>query len=180
MKQQLFKLTMLLAAVLLSGCGYRLCNPCIAWPENVAQVFVSSSDPSSTVYRELQRNLASQGLEVTPSEAAADVVFVLLRESQEQRLLAVGNGNEPAEYELIYKVSYRIDQRNLEPSGLPFLLGPVKVVESRRAQVFNSAAVLAVEREALSLYDEMARYLANQISRSALGQLSGQPVSEQP
>jgi outer membrane lipopolysaccharide assembly protein LptE/RlpB len=174
------KFSLLLLVLLLSSCGYRLCNPCVAWPDDVNKVFVATDTPSSPVYAYLKDNLEFQNLVLVADESSADVVFLLLSESRDKRLLAVGNGNEPAEYELIYRVSYRIDERNREPVAsesepvLPFVLGEVKKVESRRAQVFNPAAVLAVEQEAESLYDEMAQYLANQITRSAVGQLSEQ------
>lgn len=174
------KFSLLLLVVSLTSCGYRLCNPCVAWPENVNKVFVATDTPSSPVYAYLKDNLEFQSLVLVADERSADVVFLLLSESRDKRLLAVGNGNEPAEYELIYRVSYRIDERNREASAsesepvLPFTLGEVKKVESRRAQLFNPAAVLAVEQEAESLYDEMAQYLANQITRSAVGQLSEQ------
>lgn len=186
------RLFLMLVVLGLSSCGYRLCNPCAAWPDDVQQVYVSTSEPSSPVYGYLRENLRTQSLDLVESETHADAVFVLLRESQSKRLLAVGNGNEPAEYELIYKVDFRIDRKNhqsgegrpvtggaADPSdsaskigALPFVLGKAQSVESRRAQVFNPAAVLAVEQEAQSLYDEMARYLANQITRVAVGQVS--------
>lgn len=179
--------------LLLNACGYRLCNPCVAWPEDVNNIYVSTNKPSSAVYAYLQENLQAQGLSTSDTEAGADAVFVLLNESKDKRLLAVADGNEPAEYELIYRVSYRVDKRNTQTSAagrpvvggevqdggnpsrigaLPFVLGTVNVAESRRAQVFNPDAVLAVEAEAQSLYDEMAQYLANQITRAAVGQLS--------
>lgn len=196
MHKQFAKFAFLCVSVLLlHACGYRLCNPCVAWPDSVKNVYVATNKPSSPVYAHLRENLRLQGLNVVKSETDADVVFVLLNESQDRRLLAVGSGNEPAEYELIYRVSYRVDRSNNQPAGagrpvtggaaddpqsasrigaLPFVLGAVNTVESRRAQVFNPAAVLAVEAEARSLYDEMARYLANQITRAAVGQLSGE------
>lgn len=171
--------------LLMSGCGYSLCNPCIAWPESVRTVEVVTGDPASPVLQQLQENIRIQGLRLVGNEEAADVVFVLLNENRQQRLLAVGTGNEPAEYELIYQVAYRIDRRNpaYEESKrenldaddkpvLPYLLGKSQTVESRRAQVFNPQAVLAVEVEAESLYEQMARYLANQITRSAVTVLS--------
>lgn len=172
--------SLLLGLLLLSSCGYRLCNPCVAWPDDVQQVYVSTNQPNSPVYGYLQDNLQQQNLRLVESEFQADAIFVLLGETQSKRLLAVANGNEPAEYELIYRVSYRVDRKNNRPQStddsaiaMPFVLGKADVVESRRAQVFNPAAVLAVEREAESLYDEMARYIANQITRKAVGQLSG-------
>jgi|GEM_PF-3565035 len=170
--------------LLLTSCGYRLCNPCIAWPDNVSSVEVVTADPASPVLAQLRENIRIQGLRLVENGGDADVVFVLLDEQRQQRLLAVGTGNEPAEYELIYRVAYRVDRRNPayadiaagatgEPVGdeqavLPFLLSKVQSVESRRAQVFNPQAVLAVEVEAESLYNEMAQYLANQITRSAV------------
>lgn len=174
------KISVLLLAMLLSSCGYRLCNPCVAWPDDVNKVFVATGTPSSPVYAYLKNNLEMQNLVLVNDQNSADVLFVLLNENRDKRLLAVANDNEPAEYELIYSVSYRVDERNRETQPtesepvLLFSLGSAKTVESRRAQVFNPAAVLAVEREAESLYDEMAQYLANQITRSAVGQLSEQ------
>lgn len=166
--------------LLLSGCGYQLCNPCIAWPDNIRTVEIVTGDPSSPVLEQLRENVRIQGLRLVDHDDAADVVFVVLSENRQKRLLAVGTGNEPAEYELIYQVGYRVDRRNPQYSEaeasnktlLPYLLGRANNVESRRAQVFNPQAVLAVEVEAESLYNEMARYLANQITRSAVTELN--------
>jgi outer membrane lipopolysaccharide assembly protein LptE/RlpB len=172
------KFSLLLLVVSLTSCGYRLCNPCVAWPDSVKRVLVTTDTPSSPVYAYLKDNLSQQSLVLVSDETLADAVFVLLSEKRDRRLLAVGNGNEPAEYELIYHVRYRIDARRDQTEvaesehQTPFSLGDSKEVESRRAQVFNPDAVLAVEREAESLYDEMAQYLANQITRSAVGQLT--------
>lgn len=168
--------------LLLTSCGYRLCNPCIAWPDNVKSVEVVTADPASPVLAQLRDNLRIQGLRLVENGGDADAVFVLLNENRQKRLLAVGTGNEPAEYELIYQVAYRVDRRNPDYDGnvsrstsdrdeqpvLPYLLSKTQTVESRRAQVFNPQAVLAVEVEAESLYQEMAQYLANQITRSAV------------
>lgn len=180
-----------LAAILLllSSCGYQLCNPCIAWPDNFRTVEIVTGDPASPVLEQLRENVRIQGLSLVTNDDSADAVFVLLSEDRQKRLLAVGTGNEPAEYELIYRVTYRIDRRNpaysehqsSEQNVLPYLLGSSKAIESRRAQVFNPQAVLAVEVEAESLYREMARYLANQITRSAvteLNQASGQSAAQ--
>lgn len=189
MRQTLSKFIVISAvALLLSSCGYRLCNPCVAWPDNVKRVYLSTNDPGTPVYQALQRRLENQSMQLATTETTADVVIVLLSESQDKRLLAVASGNQPAEYELIYKVRYRVDQENKQPKSgqpvsggegsnsrigaLPFLIGSLNEAESRRAQVFNADAVLAVEQEARELYKEMAEYLANQITRTAISQLN--------
>jgi len=109
---------------------------------------------------ELQRNLAaaSDRTRVVAKPAEADAVLSILNEAQEKVILSLNTQGRVREYQLRYRVDYRV----WSPKGVDFV--PPTVVVLRRDITFNDQ-VLAKETEEMQLYREMRADMVQQILR---------------
>lgn len=109
---------------------------------------------------ELRRNLAaaSGGTRVVESPAGADAVLSILSEQQEKVILSLNTQGRVREYQLRYRVMYRVSS----PKGVDFV--PPTAALLTRDITFNDQ-VLAKEAEEAQLYREMRADLVQQIIR---------------
>jgi LPS-assembly lipoprotein len=109
---------------------------------------------------ELKRNIAAANEQVKLVEniADADAVLSILSEAQEKVILSLNTQGRVREYQLRYRVVYRV----ASPKGADFI-APTAVVLTRDI-TFNDQ-VLAKETEEAQLYREMRSDLVQQIVR---------------
>jgi LPS-assembly lipoprotein len=153
----------LLALCAMAGCGFKL-RGVQTFP------FDSISVPLNTPLGfELKRNIAaaSEQTKLVDSVTEADAVLSILSEAQEKVILSLNTQGRVREYQLRYRVVYRV----ASPKGADFI--PPTTVLLTRDITFNDQ-VLAKETEEVQLYREMRSDLVQQIVRR-LGK--AQPVS---
>lgn len=109
---------------------------------------------------ELQRNLAaaSDRTRVVAKPADADAVLAILREAQEKVILSLSTQGRVREYQLRYRVDYRVSNAK----GEDYV--PPTTVVLRRDITYNDQ-VLAKEAEEQQLYREMRADMVQQILR---------------
>ena len=144
----------LLLASLLAGCGFKLRGQQEFPFETIAVPGVS------TLNLDLRRNIAAANEKtiVTQQVTGADAVLTVLAEQQEKVILSLNTQGRVREFQLRYRVSYRVSS----PKGLDFV-PPTSVVLTRDI-TFNDQ-VLAKETEEGQLYSEMRSDMVQQIIR---------------
>lgn len=96
-------------------------------------------------------------LATSPAEAAA--VLQVVNEGREKRILSLSGAGRVREYELLYRVSFRLLDRNKQE------LLPTRQVELRRDMTYDDTQVLAKQAEETLLYNDMQGDAAQQIIR---------------
>ena len=159
----------ILAALLLSGCGFHLrgSGPGASLPFKA--VYVQASD-ASPVSNDLRRYIASGGTKVAADPKSADALIAILSEGREKQILTLNSQGRVREYTLLSKLTFQVkDAANRE------LMPPTEVV-ARRVLSFNESQVLAKENEESALFRDMQSDLIQQMLRRVAALKSqGQP-----
>jgi LPS-assembly lipoprotein len=147
-------LLVLLLASFLAGCGFKLRGQ-QEFP------FETISVPGvSPLTLDLRRNIAAANERTTVIQevTGADAVLTVLAEQQEKVIIALNTQGRVTEYQLRYRVAYRVSS----PKGLDYI--PPTAVVLTRDITFNNQ-VLAKETEEGQLYTEMRADMVQQIIR---------------
>jgi LPS-assembly lipoprotein len=145
---------LVLATLTAAGCGFQLRGQ-QSFP------FETINVPTNTPLGiELQRNIvsASERTKLVPSAAEAEAVLTVLTEQQEKVILSLNTQGRVREYQLRYRVVYRV----ASPKGADYV--PPTAVVLTRDITFNDQ-VLAKEAEEAQLYREMRSDMVQQIMR---------------
>lgn len=145
----------LFAAVsLLAGCGFHL-RGAVTLPFSSLYVNV----PETLQFgHELKRALRANDVRLVddPKEAAA--TLSIMNELRERHILSLGGQGRVREYQLRYRVSYRL-------SGIKGVITPPTEIVLKRDISFNDAEVLAKEAEEQLLYRDMQLDAVQQLLR---------------
>lgn len=159
--------------VVLEGCGFRL-RGAGGELEQVPPVFVRGEDPAAL---ELRQFLRTGGVEVVDRISRARLVLDIEDAARERRVLSVGSRGRVQEYELVYRLQYRGEDREGRT-----VLDPQAVVETRDFS-FDETDVVAKSNEEDFLFREMQRSAVMQIMRRLqvvdFSSISASPVPEQ-
>jgi LPS-assembly lipoprotein len=154
-----FRTALLLLALgaLLVSCGFRL-RGTAALPFD--SVYVQAA-PASPLATELKRMVAAQtGTRIARSAAEAQVVLHILNEAREKRILALSGGGRVREFELRYRVTYRLTDSSSVIEHIP-----MSEIVLRRDFTYSDAEALAKESEEALLYRDMQSDAVNQLVR---------------
>jgi LPS-assembly lipoprotein len=149
----------LIAAVLLSACGFQLrgSNGRNAIPFNT--VFVGFPE-NSPVGAELKRYLrAGDHTTIVSDPKAAEADIELLSETRNKVVLTLNSQGRVREYSLLYSVNFRVKNNQGQD-----LLGPTQIA-LKRDITFNESQVMAKEKEEEMLYRDMQSDAVQQILR---------------
>jgi outer membrane lipopolysaccharide assembly protein LptE/RlpB len=146
------------------GCGWHL-QGSARMPASMTTVHIDTQDRYSDFYRELRTSLLAAGAQLTaqsevqpPTQTAAPAVIHIKKDETNQRLSSVSTNNRPEQYEVYYRVVYSVDVGGVEKiSDQP--------LELTANYSYDTTAVLAKQREQLSIQQGLARELAGQVLR---------------
>ncbi len=145
-----------LGAMILCACGFQLRGPAVI-PFNTIRV---EAEGHSEIGQELERAIrASKKTEIVVPPKVAEAVLKIIGEGQEKYILALSSGGRVREFELRYRVFYRLtnaDGADLTPAGEILL---------RRDMSFDDTQVLAKEAEEALLFRDMKSDAVRQIMR---------------
>lgn len=164
------KLLLLLMVCVPLSCGFHL-RGAIDLPSYITPLYVEHYGPDNTLSREL-RNLLSQSAASSLAEsrdiAAAELEIISAQ--TRQRVVAVDNRGRVRQYELSYRVSYRVTLK--QSSADAIASENIRVVNLKRDLLFDPDSVLAIGHEQQRLYDDMRKDAASMILRQlkAMGQ----------
>ena len=157
---------MILAAALVSACGFRLRGSTAATlPEDFRQIYVEAPVEISD---ELAIFLERGGATVSKSRTEADAVIKVQSEDYQQRVVAVdATTGKAREFELIYTLTFSVRMKNGDMLVLP------EDMTIRRVFVFDPTAVIGATQNVEALRADMRRDAAGRMIRltaAALGQ----------
>ena len=149
-------LTGLILTLLLAACGFQL--------RGVANLPFESlyvdGGGNPALAAEVSRAIRS-GTQTKLTDKADDAQAVLQVQgaAREKRILALSGAGRVREYELIYRVGFRL----MDKEGRDLI--PTQPIEMRRAMLYDDALVLAKEQEEALLYRDMQNDMLGQLMR---------------
>ena len=147
----------LLAAALLSGCGFHLTGSG-SLPEDTRKIYIVTSDEVTPFAVELRRAIERSGGTMAPSSKDAELVVRIQKDRGGRRVLSVSARNTPQEYEVYYSVEYSVDRAGRE-------VLETQPLEMTRNLSFDQTQLLAKDREETIIREAMARDLAMLVTR---------------
>lgn len=147
---------LLLAALLLSGCGFHLRG---AADLPFKSLYVQAP-PTSLFGTQLKRVIGSSSkTDVVAEPKAAEAILQLLDERREKEILSLSGAGRVREFQLRYRVRYRVvDQKQRE-------LVPTSEIVLRRDFSFNDEEALSKESEEALLFRDMQTDAVQQLLR---------------
>ncbi len=149
-------IAILLIAMSLSSCGFQLRGQATL---PYKTLFIESTGYSQFA-TDLERAVrAGSGTTVVSSRDEAEAILKIVGEFQENRILSLSAGGRVREFELHYKVAYRLTNRagaDLEKPGQ---------IDLHRDMTYDDTEVLAKESEQLLLYRDMKADAVRQMLR---------------
>jgi LPS-assembly lipoprotein len=158
----LSRAAILVALVLLAGCGFQLQGQLVT-PPGMERTYIDTVERNSQFHRELRRQLLAADVEIVDSPEQATAVFAITVDNTGQRVLSVSARNVPTEYQVYYTIAYSL------VSGEQTLLAPRDVTVTRD-YTWDETLVLGKAREEDLLREAIVRDLV----RTVLKQISSQ------
>jgi LPS-assembly lipoprotein len=149
-------LILLAATLLVAACGFQLRG---AATLPFTSIYVQAA-PTSQLATQLKRAvLAGGGTRIAERPEQAEVVLHILSELQEKQILSLTGGGRVSEYQLRYRVSFRLtDSKNREHI-------PASEITLRRDYSYNDSQALGAESEEALLYRDMRGDAVSQLVR---------------
>jgi len=147
----------LLFATILSSCGFQLRGQA-AIPYKT--LFIETTGGYSQFASDLERAIRSGSqTKVVTDRSEAEAVLKIISEVQENRILSLSSGGKVREFELRYRVAYRLTDR----AGAD--LAHSDTIDLHRDMTYDDTEVLAKESEQLLLYRDMKADAVQQMLR---------------
>ncbi|MEI6318240.1 MAG: LPS assembly lipoprotein LptE [Pseudomonadota bacterium] len=139
-----------------AGCGFRLRGSA-----NIPfETMVLQGADNTSFAVELKRSiLANRNVRIVDDPKQAQAILQIAGISQERRILSLSGAGRVREFQLIYRVSYRVH----DGKGREFI--PPGEVVLRRDITFNDSQVLAKEQEEILLVRDMQSDAVQQLIR---------------
>ena len=152
----MLRFVLFLLALALSGCGFQLRGTADLPFKTI--YMLPANQPG--VALDLRRNIqAGTRTTVVDDPKGAEAVLEFSQESREKTILSLAANGRVREFELQYRVSFRVHDNK----GGEFV--PSNTVLLKRAVTFNDTDILAKEREDEQIYRSMEFDMVQQIMR---------------
>ncbi|MGH8729325.1 MAG: LPS assembly lipoprotein LptE [Burkholderiales bacterium] len=145
----------LLATICVASCGFHL-RGAADLPFQTLLITGAASDFRDELRRVIE---ARSDTSVLPTEEGAQATLQIISEEREKSILALSGAGRVREFELRYRVSYRV--LNAEKREI----GPVGEILLRRDFTYDDSQALAKEAEEAELYRDMQSDAVHQILR---------------
>lgn len=159
MKQTITRsLTVLTLAFLMAACGFHL--------RGVADLAFNKLyiKGSSSISKDLISSLKTNGVSIVKEAEEAEMMLELMSDGQEKRILSLGGSGSVREFELFYRVKFRVRDASSE------LWGPEQMIEARRDFSYLDTELLAKSYEEAQLYEDMRRDATRELMRRLVAQ----------
>ncbi len=156
MRPALRMISLLLAAALLTACGFHLRGQ-EGMPFDT--LYLDAANPDTLFIADLRRNLEANQVKLVNSAEQADVVLNIVSEIPEKQILTLGGSGRVNEFQLRYRISlraYDLKRRDWIPA---------EEMTLRRDYVYDDTKILAKEAEEALLYQSMRSDMVQQIVR---------------
>ena len=146
----------LAATLLLAACGFQF-RGTATLPFNTLYVQAAASSQFASQLKRAVRSGSSTRLTERPEQA--EVILQIMAELQEKQILSLGGGGRVSEYQLRYRISFRLtDGKNREHI-------PASEIVLRRDYSFSDDQALSKESEEALLYRDMRNDAVSQLIR---------------
>jgi LPS-assembly lipoprotein len=142
--------------MLVSGCGFHLRGEVDVPFKNVYIQSAATSQFGTELRRVFER---SNTVELTDAASHAEVVVQILDEQQVQEILSISSAGSVNEYQLLYRVSYRITNNQMDE------MAPSDEIRVRRDLTFDDTQTLGKESEVQLLFRDMREDAVQQLMR---------------
>lgn len=151
-----FRHALLLTVTLaLAACGFHMRG----LTELSFETLYIEQSGANSIEKELKRNLTTNGVKIVGTPEQAELQVNLMGESTQKRILSLSGSGKVREYELLYRVSFRVKE-TASPTW-----GEVQTVETRRDYTYDDSLLLAKEGEEARLYNDMRSDASREIMR---------------
>jgi LPS-assembly lipoprotein len=143
--------------LLAQSCGWQL-QGSARLPETMQSIHIQTDDAYSDFYRELRTQLLTAGARVESNANAAKAIVRVKEDTTGQRVASVSARNTPEQYQVFYAIEYSVD------------LNGAQAIEPQQVEVtanysYDATAVLAKQREQITMQKALARELAGMVMR---------------
>jgi LPS-assembly lipoprotein len=139
-RSDLLKSLMLLAVVLLAGCGFHL-RGSADLPPAMSVTFIKGVRPFGTLADDFSEALRLRGITVTDREANATAVLHIMQDSTDKQVLSVDINGNVLEYEIRQSIRFSVTTAD----GRPVVAEQSAALS--RDYIFSSTDVLGKQRE---------------------------------
>ncbi|WP_050477556.1 LPS assembly lipoprotein LptE [Herbaspirillum rhizosphaerae] len=146
---------MLLAAGMLSACGFHMRGPAQLPFKSIYLGFSGNSSLGT----ELKRYIRASGVQVTDSATEAEAILQVLADTREKKILSLNTNGQVREYSLYQRFSFLVKDQ----AG-KVLIAPASIV-LKRDITYDANQELAKQAEEALLYRDMQTDLVQQILR---------------
>ena len=153
------RMFVLMMTITLMACGFHLRGLADL---SFEKIYINNQ--SLTISRDLNVSLKSNGVKVVKEPEEAQILVDMMNEGTEKRILSLGGTGTVREFELFYRVSFRVKDASDE------LWGPPQMVEGRRDFSYLDTELLAKSYEEAQLYEDMRRDAVREILRRLVAQ----------
>ena len=138
----------------LMSCGFHLRG---AADMSFNSIFIQGS--TLTISKNLNKTLLNNGVAVLSSAENAEVLIEMVGEESEKRILSLSGRGVVNEFELFYRIHYRVKSATEE------LWSPVQTLEARRDFSYSDANLLAKQGEEKRLNENMQADVLSSLMR---------------
>jgi LPS-assembly lipoprotein len=166
----IFRLNHLLVvifALMLAACGFQMRGMADLAFHNL---YIQGSKLS--ISKSLRKTLEVNGVTIVTNPEKAELMLELMSESTEKKILSLSGGGLVREYEIFYRVNFRLRDPSNE------LWGPMQTIEGRRDYSYDDTQLLAKQSEEGRLYDDMRADAVRELLRRLIVQKPKAAVSE--
>lgn len=157
MKKIRHTVVLLLVAVLLGACGFRL-QTRVELPPEMQQTRLEIQSPYSRFARRLETLLEQNGAQIVESGEDA-AILEIPQNRMRKEILSIGDNARVREYLVRHSVQFRL----LDNQGNEII--PLQTFEQSRVYSFNEQDILAAEREDEFLRNDLSDSLARMVVR---------------
>lgn len=148
------RILILASLLVLTACGFELRGTADLAFKNL---YMQGSNLS--IKKDLVKTLKVNGVTVVEDEQKAELFMEMLSEQREQNILSLSGGGVVREFELVYRVNFRLRGPESETWG------PVQSVEGRRDYSYDDTQLLAKQFEEQRLFEDMRQDAVREIMR---------------
>jgi len=149
----------LICALAFSACGFQMRGLANLSFKNL---YIQGRNLSIT--KELKKSLAVNGVTVVTDPQKADLMLELMSEESDKKILSLSGGGKVKEYELTYRVNFRMRDPSSE------LWGEMQTIEKRRDFSYDDSELLAKQFEETRLFEDMKSYAVQELMRKLVVQ----------
>jgi LPS-assembly lipoprotein len=150
--------TIFIMTLVLAACGFHL--------RGVADLSFNKLyiKGSLSISKDLISSLKTNGVRIVKEPEEAEMMLELISDNQEKRILSLGGTGSVREFELFYRIKFRLRDASSD------LWSPEQLIEERRDFSYLDSELLAKSYEETMLYEDMRRDATRELMRRLVAQ----------